>query len=90
MAETQEIDWDYYISESGRRWQPSASEFVCLLRMLLPTLAAVARGENAFATGFDGCPSVPGCAIFTYADFTALFRTVRGLFPLGASLDSLS
>lgn len=26
MAQTQEIDYDYFISESGRRWQPSASE----------------------------------------------------------------
>jgi hypothetical protein len=26
MAHTQEVDYDYFISESGRRWQPSASE----------------------------------------------------------------
>lgn len=26
MTQTQDIDYDYFISESGRRWQPSASE----------------------------------------------------------------
>ncbi|KWU46792.1 PLP-dependent transferase [Rhodotorula sp. JG-1b] len=70
MAQTQDIDYDYFISESGRRWQPSAIRGLFPLEKRPGMVSFLAGKPNADTFPFSAIrvdlkPVVPGDPVET-------------------------